>query len=148
MIKAVRFAATFAAAYIAHPVADYWIQTDNQAAKKGDRGREGAAHCARHVATYTATSALCVAAANSVTGMRLPLRSHIALQVVSATTHYFFDRRWTANKIYNAIEPITGTSKFLANGGAAHLDQAWHIFWLGVGAATAAAISEPRGGHQ
>lgn len=145
MIKAVRFATAFAAAFIAHPLGDYWVQTGDQAEKKGQRDREGVVHCLRHVGTYTVTSAACVAAVNAATGLRLPLRSQIALQLVSASTHYFFDRRWTAQKIYDAIEPVTSKSRFLANGGAAHLDQAWHIFWLGVGAALAAAISEPRG---
>src|SRR5690242_21078110 len=45
----------FAALYAAHQVGDHWVQTQDQADRKGRPGAEGRITCAAHVMTYTAT---------------------------------------------------------------------------------------------
>jgi hypothetical protein len=48
----------FAALFVAHQVADHWIQTQHQADTKGCPGWPGRIACAAHVASYTATHRL------------------------------------------------------------------------------------------
>ncbi len=52
------FAAYLVALLVAHTVADHWIQTHHQAMCKAKPGLVGVLACLRHVATYTATTAV------------------------------------------------------------------------------------------
>lgn len=139
--RAVRFAATFAALYAAHHVGDYWVQGNEVAARKGDAGGPGRRACAHHVATYTATCAATVMAVDRAVG--LPTRWPVTLlaQGVNAATHYLADRRergpmmWLARRL--------GKAGYIERGGAAHLDQAWHVASLAVTALIVAVGSEP-----
>lgn len=139
------FAAVFAALYAAHQVADHWVQTDHQAAHKGEPGWSGRITCAAHVTTYTITAVVALAALVIATGIHLnPTRIALAL-AVSALTHYIADRRTPLVKLAKLLpstrnlvgigacrpghddKPCLGT-------GAYALDQSWHIGWLFIAA--------------
>jgi hypothetical protein len=137
---AARFGAVFAALYAAHQVADHHVQRDSQAQAKGRPGREGRAACARHVASYTATAALALAATSAVTRTRMPLGRTIAGLALSAVTHYVIDRREPLRRFAEA----TGHGDFYRLGaprpgrddnpclgtGAYALDQSLHVGFL------------------
>jgi len=53
-LRGATFAASFAALFVGHQLADHWVQTDGQAAAKGQPGWRGRWACTRHVLTYTA----------------------------------------------------------------------------------------------
>ncbi|GGK11463.1 hypothetical protein GCM10010124_00120 [Pilimelia terevasa] len=148
MSTAVTFAAVFAAVYAAHMVADHWVQTDHQARTKGAPGWAGRLSCAVHVATYTLTAVVAVAAVAWRCGLDLdPARVTVAL-LVSAVSHYIADRRTPL--LWLAVR--TGSARFVALGapragrddnpclgtGAYALDQSWHVGWLAVAALIAA----------
>ncbi|WP_326945784.1 hypothetical protein OG439_40670 [Amycolatopsis sp. NBC_01307] len=76
-----------------HPLCDQWLQSSDDAAGKGKPGREGAKHCARHVASYTAGQVTAAVAVTQVLGFRVPLRALVAGAAVNAVTHFVIDRR-------------------------------------------------------
>ncbi|MFF1799472.1 hypothetical protein ACFVXQ_35590, partial [Kitasatospora sp. NPDC058263] len=115
-------------------VADHWIQTDHQAATKGQHdhtdGQSSAAGrraCAAHVATYTATQAAVLLGGARLLGVRLRPGPVAAALALSAVTHYAADRREPLRRLADA----TGGSRFVRladhglNGGYL-LDQSWH----------------------
>lgn len=141
------FAAVYGALYASHHVGDYWVQTDHQAAHKGDAGWAGRLACLRHVATYVLTQGLALAGLAGVTHWALPMRSTLVALAVSGITHYLADRR-THGLMFRLVawlEPISGKAGFMRLGvprpgrednpslgtGSWALDQSWHI-WLGV----------------
>ena len=65
------FAAVFAALFVAHQVADHWIQTQHQADTKGHPGHAGRIACIAHVASYTATAFGFLGALALATGLDL-----------------------------------------------------------------------------
>ena len=126
------FAAASAALYAAHQVADHWIQTQHQAAHKAEPGLKGHLCCARHVATYTLTSAAALLALHVVTGMPLHLGWTVAGLAVSAVTHHIADRRVPIRRMADALKK---SPEWLEKGGGLYaLDQAWHYGWLFVAA--------------
>lgn len=137
---------------------DYGVQTDTCARLKGahddapvvetdEHGAVVARHgsaagrraCLVHVTTYTATQAAAVLAANRVLGLGLrPGRIALALGI-SATTHYFADRRRPLKRLADAV----GKGPFYqlsapGMSGAKELDQMWHRVWEAVAAVLAA----------
>ncbi|MGV9278110.1 hypothetical protein [Streptomyces griseosporeus] len=144
--SAAQFAAVYAILTASHEVADYWVQQDKDAVAKGGHGPEGRAACARHVATYTATQALTLAAADR--GLRLGLnwRRAAAALAVSAGTHYVADRsggRWRESGPSTRLVRFarrTGHAGWLERdpGAGPLLDQAWHKGWIALAAAVAA----------
>lgn len=138
------FAAALVALYAAHSVADHWVQTDYQAATKGRPGWVGRRACAAHVATYTAVSAIALAAMawRCHADLSIP-RTAIAL-AVSAVSHYVADRRtplrWIAEHVGGGLfwtlgQPRPGHDDNPSLGtGAYALDQSWHLAWLLVAA--------------
>jgi hypothetical protein len=128
-------AAVFAALYVAHQVADHWVQSQHQADTKGTSGWRGRLACAGHVATYTATALLAVVALAWRTGLTLTPATLAAGLAVSAVTHYIADRRTPLRVIADHV----GKSVFYrlntaGMNGAYLLDQSWHIGWLFVAA--------------
>ncbi|MFF2044032.1 hypothetical protein ACFVVX_26795 [Kitasatospora sp. NPDC058170] len=136
-IRAVRFAAVYALLRASADVADHWIQTDHQAATKGQHdhaeGQSSAAGrraCAAHVASYTATQAVVLLAGTRLLGVRLRPVPLAAALAVSAVTHYAADRREPLRRLADA----TGKGVFVRladhglNGGYL-LDQSWHHGW-------------------
>jgi hypothetical protein len=114
-VTAAVFAAVSAAYAAGHWAGDYWVQTHRQACAKSGPGWAGRRACAVHVATYTLTLAACLAVAGWRLGLPLSPGWTAAGLGVSAVTHYAADRRRQL--------------RWLATG-AAHLDQAWHWWWL------------------
>lgn len=92
---AVAFLLVWAAFVVAHQVADHWVQTCHQAANKGGDSWPGRIACARHVATYTATTSLLVAMVLLVFATPVTAGGFVTGQIVSAVTHYWADRRTT-----------------------------------------------------
>lgn len=136
-----RFAAAYAALSAGHEVGDHWSQVDAQAVAKGDPGREGAIACAGHVATYTATQALALAAVSRVSGARLSWRRAAAGLAISAVTHYVADRQgghWRDEKPRGVVKlaAASGHAGWLARDPNAGylMDQAWHKGWIFVAA--------------
>ncbi len=77
----------FAALLAAHHAADYWVQTEDQAQRKGLPGWEGQLACARHVAVMTGVKAAALTALH-VSGHRVrPGRAALAL-AADAASHY------------------------------------------------------------
>ncbi|MFI5931267.1 DUF3307 domain-containing protein [Actinoplanes sp. NPDC051494] len=130
----------FAALYAAHQVADHHVQTDCQARDKGKPGRDGQLACLRHVASYTATAVVALAATAAVTGARPQLGRVAAGLALSAVTHYVIDRR----KPLRRFAELTGHAGFYQLGaprpehddnpslgtGAYALDQSAHVGFL------------------
>jgi hypothetical protein len=144
-VRAARFAAACAVLTASHEVADHWVQIDAQATAKGQPGREGAAACAQHVATYTATQALALLAANKLLGLQLRPGKAAAALAVSAATHYIADRQgghWRDPEPRGVVRlaAVTGHRGWLERdpGAGYLLDQSWHKGWLAVAALIAA----------
>ncbi|AUG76281.1 hypothetical protein CFP65_1382 [Kitasatospora sp. MMS16-BH015] len=132
--RATRFAAVYALLRASADVADHWIQTDHQAATKGQQdgvpGQSTAAgrrSCAAHVATYTAAQAATVLVADRVLGLGLRPSRVAAALLLSAASHYVADRRVPLRRLAKATKG--GRFVELADhgmNGAYLLDQAWH----------------------
>lgn len=149
---AVRAAVAGVVLTAAHEVGDYIVQRDADAKKKGCAGPQGAAACARHVASYTATLALALWAADRYLGLGLELRRAAAGLVLSAVTHYAADRcanHWDqtgpeAPLLVRAAHKIGKTGWLTTDPRAgALLDQAWHK-----GCIAAAALIAAGPGHR
>lgn len=145
MSATARFAAVYALLTASHEVADHWVQVDAQALAKGKPGLEGVTACAQHVATYTATQAVALLAANQFLGLGLrPARAAAAL-AVSGVTHYVADRQgghWRDPEPHGVVRlaAVTGHRGWLGRDpGAGYLmDQSWHKGWIAVAAVVAA----------
>lgn len=132
-MMAASFAAVFVALYVAHMLADYWVQTPHQAQHKGADGWAGRLACAGHVASYTLTAAAVLATLAWRLDLDLSALRVIAGLVVSAVSHYWADRRSTLRALVAALDRpglLPGKTSYYDAGGAAHLDQTWHIVWL------------------
>ena len=138
------FAGVFVALYVAHQIGDHWVQTDRQACRKGAPGWPGRRACTAHVATYTVTALLALAALAVVTGLDLAPGRVFAGLAVSALTHYLADRRTPlrrlaelvgAGRFYGLGSPRPGRDDNPSLGtGAYALDQSFHYAWLFVAA--------------
>lgn len=144
-MTAPQFAAVYAALMAGHEVGDHWSQTDRLAVAKGKPGRGGAQACAVHVATYTATQAVALAAVQRATGMRLSWKRATLGLAVSAATHYIADRQgghWGDDKPRGVVRLAakTGHAGWLQRDPNAGylMDQAWHKGWILVAALVAA----------
>jgi hypothetical protein len=144
--RAARFAAVYALVLtVAHEVADHWVQRDTEAAAKGKPGAEGVRACLTHVATYTATQAVALAAANRRLNLGLRSSRAIAGLAVSAVTHYIADRQgghWRDEQPHGVVRlaAVTGHTGWLQRDSNAGylLDQSWHKGWIAIASVTAA----------
>ncbi|MFY4721447.1 transcriptional regulator [Streptomyces sp. LaBMicrA B280] len=136
--RAARFAAAYALLRMAADLGDHWIQSDYQAATKGQFSRAGRLACTAHVATYTATQALVLAAGSRALGLGLKPSRVAAALALSASTHWWADRRIHLK----ALAEATGKGNFYTLGGPLGgnyaLDQAFHHFAETIAAAVAA----------
>lgn len=157
--KAAVFAANFAALYVAHQWADHAIQRGQDALTKQNPGPEGAKACARHVGSYTATTAAVTALVNHGLGIRVSWRAWAVGQALSAGTHYFADRGMGEGAPFRAVVRAIGNEGLVDHCGVVRadglkdtgpgtgryaLDQAWHTLWLGVAAYVTAVFSGRR----
>ncbi|WP_067491713.1 DUF3307 domain-containing protein [Actinomadura hibisca] len=135
-MAAITFAVTLSVLWIAHHVADHWIQTDCQAITKGrpardeagTRDRSGQLADLRHVLSLTAVlAAALLAVAWRVDIAYDPARFVVAL-LVNGASHYWADRRVYLLRLARAI----GKGGWLDNDPTAAytLDQSWHLLWL------------------
>ena len=143
-MTAATFPAVFVALFVAHQVADHWIQTQHQADTKGCPGRAGRIACLGHVASYTATAFGFLGALALATDIDLQPGPVAAGLAVSAVTHYIADRRTPLKR----LAELTGSAKFYALGaprpgrddnpslgtGSYALDQSFHYLFLFVAA--------------
>ncbi|MER5350692.1 transcriptional regulator [Kitasatospora sp. NPDC002551] len=149
-LRPVRFAVSYALLRVAADVADHWVQTDHQAATKGQHDHTpgqsslaGRRACAAHVATYTATQGAVLLAGTRLLGVRLRPGPVVAALAVSAVTHYVADRREPLRLLARAVgidgfhalgtpahpaHPVTAGGSYAPTlgTGAYALDQAWH----------------------
>ncbi|GIE79058.1 hypothetical protein Aph02nite_50080 [Actinoplanes philippinensis] len=142
-MSAATFAAVFIALWVAHQVADHWVQTQHQADCKGAPGWNGRIACAAHVITYTATALVAVLGMAVSLGLALSPSRVAAGLAVSAITHYIADRRTPlkrlavlcgASRFYALGAPRPGRDDNPTLGGAYALDQSFHYAWLFVAA--------------
>lgn len=144
MSRTARFAAVYAVLTASHEVADHWVQLDGQATRKGDPGQAGARACAAHVASYTATQAAALWAADRALGLGLSPRRALAALAVSALTHYVADRQgghWADKQPQGIVRlAAPGHRGWLERDPSAgyKMDQAWHKGWIAVAAMVAA----------
>jgi len=128
------FGTIFAALYIGHYLADYYVQTNHQARHKGWVGGsswEGRWNAAKHAFTYTLTLAGVLGVVAGATGSAGELSAGVvgALLAANGLTHYIIDRRWTLEAFARKIGKsgwIDGDREALPK-----LDQAAHIVILG-----------------
>jgi hypothetical protein len=147
---ALSFAVLLPGLLVAHNVADHWVQTTRQATDKSLPGWPGRRACARHVITYTATTAGTAGLLWLAFGLPITPLGFVAGQVVSAVTHYWADRRFTLARLclrlgkdqfYRLGLPRSGRDDNPNLGtGAYALDQSWHWAWLGIAAFLTAII--------
>lgn len=142
------FAATGVALYVGHLLGDHAIQTSAWAAAKGQHSHEGRAACAKHVVTLTLAQMCVLAIVAVTTGADFQPAALIVGLALNGWTHYWFDRRFTARALYEAI----GKKEFADLGSGANplssvayrLDQDWHTAWL---VPSALIIAAPTLGH-
>ncbi|MGW4802945.1 hypothetical protein [Kitasatospora sp. NPDC004272] len=106
---AARFAATAILLRAAADIADHWVQSDHQAATKGQHdhveGQSSAAGrraCAAHVASYGATQAAALLAGSKLLGLNLRPGRVAAALALSMATHYVADRRLPLKRLADA----------------------------------------------
>lgn len=135
--------AVFAALFVAHQVADHWVQTARQSTRKALPGRAGWAACTGHVATYTATAVVLLAPTLALLVAAQPARV-VAGLAISAVTHWVIDRRrpllWLATRLGRAALLSLGVTRpgrddLVGPGtGLYTLDQSAHYLFLLVAA--------------
>ncbi|MFJ7189669.1 DUF3307 domain-containing protein [Streptomyces bacillaris] len=121
------FASLFVLLYLGHLLADYPLQSDHQATHKAERTTTGWVAALTHAATHVATCAAALTVGALVLDdVALSLPVVAAALVWIGATHAFIDRRW----------PVlwwmrnTGSTAWIAHGGAAHVDQTAHVLAL------------------
>lgn len=119
--------------FVAHRVGDYWVQTDDQASKKGKPGNVGRLADLRHVASLTATKIVMLV-------LLIPLGLHLTVVGttvglgIDAVSHYWADRRTTLARLAKIIPGKVNFYNLADHGinGAHELDQSFHIAFLWV----------------
>ncbi|MER7853489.1 DUF3307 domain-containing protein [Streptomyces bacillaris] len=121
------FASLFVLLYLGHLLADYLLQSDHQATHKAERTTTGWVAALTHAATHVGTCAAALTVGALVLDdVALSLPVVAAALVWIGASHAFIDRRW----------PVlwwmrhTGSTAWIAHGGAAHVDQTAHVLAL------------------
>ncbi|MGW1290451.1 DUF3307 domain-containing protein [Streptomyces sp. NPDC002586] len=131
------FAALFALLYAAHLLADYPFQTDYQAAHKDKCGAAGWRANLAHAGTHVVLSAVMLTAGFLCIDGFAPgfVPAAVGLAWIGAT-HSFIDRRWPVAR-WMAFARQAG---FAQHGGAAHVDQTFHVTALVIAALIMSAL--------
>lgn len=148
-VDALAFAALAVVSYPAHLLADHPFQSSTWAANKGRCDHTGRLACTKHVAVVVAFQAAFVLAVVALTGLSVhPLAIGGGL-ALTAWSHWWFDRRFTAAGLYEAINktgfarlgtPRSGHDDAPHLGtGAYRMDQDWHTLWIAISALVMAA---------
>ncbi|MER0246759.1 DUF3307 domain-containing protein [Streptomyces sp. HSW2009] len=131
------FASLFVLLYVAHLLADYPLQTDHQAAHKGERTAVGWRANATHTLTHVGTSAALLATGAVVLDLRYGVSVSVVALVWIGASHSFVDRGWPVERwMKNSLQ-----EKSFEEGGAAPIDQVAHVFALMVAALAIAGMS-------
>jgi hypothetical protein len=117
------FADAFVILYAAHLLADYPLQTDHQAAHKAEHGATGWRANLTHAAVHVTTSAALLLAVGAALGLHTSVAGALSALLWLGISHSFIDRRWPVSRWMAA----TRQAGFAQHGGAAHVDQTFHI---------------------
>lgn len=109
--------------FAAHHLADYPLQTDHQAAHKADRDAAGWRANLAHSATHVAVSAALVLTLGALLQLHIGAAGLVAALVWIGASHSVIDRRWPVAR-WMAFARQAG---FAQHGGAAYVDQAFHL---------------------
>lgn len=126
--------------FAAHNLADHPLQSSAWAAAKGGCNHEGRIACAKHVLVVVVLQAVAVLGVVALTDTTAAPAAVACGLAFTAWSHYWFDRRFTAAGLYQAL----GKTGFARLGtprpghddgphlgtGAYRMDQDWHILWL------------------
>jgi Protein of unknown function (DUF3307) len=130
------FAELFILLYVAHLLADYPFQTDHQAENKAACTAIGWKANLTHAGTHVLVSAAALSAGIFALDLPLTIPAAIAMLLWIGASHSAIDRRraiaWWMRR--------TGQSDFLANGGAAHVDQTAHLTALALASLAVSAL--------
>lgn len=133
-----------------HYVGDHWVQTSAQACDKaldrpGCNVLAALLACARHVLGWSTTVSMCIAGACLWLGLPMRPGWFAAGMLLNAVSHFAADLRtpliWLARRLgrggyLDHVQVHRGKTVEKTGPGTAlfHLDQSWHILWLGVAA--------------
>lgn len=134
------FLTAWVAMFVGHGIGDRWLQTDHQALNKHKRTWAGRWACASHVLSYTAATTILTTTLWLVLGLHITILGLVVGQLVSAGSHYWTDRRFTLRSLIKHLAPWKRTYYDKVPGGAEHLDQTFHWFWLLIAALLTAVI--------
>jgi hypothetical protein len=144
------FAALLTAWIVAHPIGDFWVQTDHQASRKGLPGSEGRRPCLMHAGTYLATLMVLTLPVLAFPDVHVSVPGILAAYGITGLSHYAIDRRWTLKAVavrlgklgfHDVGAPRDGKDDNRQVGtGAFWLDQAAHGFFLYVAALVAVTL--------
>ena len=126
-----------------HPVADHYVQTSGQAARKGDHpGHPDPAHrdnergrraCTGHCVSYAATIAVAQLATNAAAGVRTHPIAWALGHALGGGLHYVMDRSRDTGRLIDLFDRFVfhplghpGNRGYWDHGGQPALDQAWH----------------------
>lgn len=126
--------------FAAHNLADHPLQSSAWAAAKGGCDHEGRLACAKHVLVVVVLQAVAVFGVVVLTDTAVSPAAVVLGLGFTAWSHYWFDRRFTAAGLYEAINktgfarlgtprPDRDDAPHLGTG-AYRMDQDWHILWL------------------
>lgn len=136
------FAELFVAYFVAHHVADYWVQSECQAIHKGERGTwRGRLACANHVLGHVITTGLLLVMMTAILGYGPSILGGLIGVGIISVSHYLIDRRFTLRWVATQVgRLIPGKLGYYDNGGAPHLDQSAHMLFLFLGALASATL--------
>lgn len=148
------FSAVFVLLYVGHLLGDHWLQTGHQADNKDRKDRTGRIACAGHVLSLTACKAVCLIPSAFMLDLRLSVWGVLIGFAVDSGTHYWADRRFTLRSLaalvnkdgywdYCTVVRKSGEKERVTGPGTGsfHLDQSWHVWWMGVAAMVIALTS-------
>jgi hypothetical protein len=124
------FAALFILLYAAHLLSDYPLQTDHQAAHKADAGRAGWQVNLSHAGAHVMVSAVALTVGHVVLGLGIGIVPAGACLVWIGGSHAFIDRRWPVARWMT----LARQAGWAQHGGAAHVDQTFHLTALVIAA--------------
>ncbi|MFI5985065.1 DUF3307 domain-containing protein [Streptomyces sp. NPDC051555] len=124
------FATIFILLYVAHLIADYVLQTDAQAGLKADASAAGWRANLSHASTHTVTTVITLVIAWWALNLGIGLLATAVAVVWITASHAFIDRRWPVTWWMTH----TGSTEWISRGGAAHVDQTFHITALAIAA--------------
>lgn len=130
------FATIFILLYVAHLLSDYPFQSDHQASCKAAKGAAGWRANTVHAGTHVLVSAVTLTVGGLALDLHLTVPAAAVALVWVGATHSIIDRRWPVIRWMEA----TRQREFVKHGGAAHVDQTFHITALAVAALGLAVI--------